>query len=66
MDVAAYLSRIRLAGPIEPTLGNLERLQRAHLTWVPFENLHVFHRRGVATTPEWSVAAMMCSASRLD
>ncbi len=55
MDVAAYLSRIRLAGPIEPTLDNLERLQRAHLTWVPFENLHVFHRRGVETTPEWSV-----------
>ncbi|HEY5650086.1 MAG TPA: arylamine N-acetyltransferase [Acidimicrobiia bacterium] len=55
MDVAAYLARIRLAGPIEPTLDNLEMLQRAHLTWVPFENLHVFHRRGVETTPEWSV-----------
>lgn len=55
MDAAAYLSRIRLSGEIEPTLVNLEVLQRAHLTWVPFENLHVFHRRGVETTPEWSV-----------
>lgn len=55
MDVAAYLSRIRLAGDIAPNLVNLEKLQRAHLTWVPFENLHVYHRRGVETTPEWSV-----------
>lgn len=33
----------------------LERLQRAHLTAVPFENLDVFHRRGVGTDPSWSV-----------
>ena len=28
--------------------------QLAHLTQVPFENLHVFHRRGVRTDTDWS------------
>ncbi len=55
MDVAAYLSRIGLTGSIAPDLEGLEHLQRAHLTHVPFENLDVFHRRGVATEPTWSV-----------
>ena len=36
-------------------LETLERLQRAHMTAVPFENLHVFHRRGVSTSTEWSI-----------
>lgn len=55
MDVDAYLKRIGLTGPIEPDLPNLERLQRAHLTSVPFENLHVFYRRDMATVATWSV-----------
>lgn len=55
MDVAAYLSRIGLTGEIAPNLDDLERLQRAHLTSVPFENLDVFHRRGVRTDDAWSV-----------
>ncbi|MGA7270831.1 MAG: arylamine N-acetyltransferase [Acidimicrobiia bacterium] len=55
MDATAYLARIGLDPGIEPTLANLERLQRAHLTAVPFENLDVFHRRGVRTTEDWSV-----------
>lgn len=55
MNVDGYLDRIGLARPIEPDLANLERLQRAHLTAVPFENLDVFDRRGVRTTEEWSV-----------
>jgi N-hydroxyarylamine O-acetyltransferase len=55
MDVDAYLKRIGLARPIEPNLANLERLQRAHLTAVPFENLHVFYRREVRTNESWSV-----------
>lgn len=37
-----------------PTLDLLAALQLAHLTSVPFENLHVFHRRGVRTDLEWS------------
>ena len=36
-------------------LATLETLQRAHMTAVPFENLHVFHRRGVRTSAEWSI-----------
>lgn len=55
MSPDAYLARIGLTGPIEPDLTNLERLQRAHLTAVPFENLDVFARRGVRTDEEWSV-----------
>jgi len=55
VDVDAYLSRIGLSGSITPCLDDLERLQRAHLTCVPFENLDVFYRRGVHTGVEWSV-----------
>jgi N-hydroxyarylamine O-acetyltransferase len=55
MDVAAYLNRIGMSEPIEPDLVNLERLQRSHLTAVPFENLDVFYRRGVGTSDTWSV-----------
>lgn len=55
MDAAAYLARIGLNPALEPDLANLERLQRAHLTAVPFENLDVFHRRGVKTTESWSL-----------
>lgn len=36
-------------------LAYLERLQRAHLTEVPFENLDVYARREVRTTEDWSV-----------
>ncbi len=55
MDVDAYLSRIGLKADISTSRGDLERLQRAHLTAVPFENLDVFHRRGVQTGVDWSV-----------
>jgi N-hydroxyarylamine O-acetyltransferase len=59
VDVDAYLARIGLSAPIEPTLDNLERLQRAHLTSVPFENLDVYSRRGVRTDDDWSVAKVV-------
>jgi len=55
VDVDAYLSRIGLSDGATPGLDALERLQRAHLTYVPFENLDVFYRRGVHTGVEWSV-----------
>ncbi len=50
-----YLARIGLkeAPPID--LDGLERLQRAHLTTVPFENLDVFAQRDVDTVLEWSL-----------
>lgn len=55
MDVDAYLTRIGISDEVAADLDDLERLQRAHLTAVPFENLDVFHRRGVETAIEWSV-----------
>ncbi len=55
MDVAAYLDRIGLDGPPPIDVGGLETLQRAHLTHVPFENLDVFHHRGVSTDPDRSI-----------
>ncbi len=58
MDVDAYLNRIG-ATHRGTSLESLEHLQRAHLTAVPFENLDVFHRRGVQTSPEWSIAKIV-------
>lgn len=55
MDVDAYLNRLGLSRPTAPDLAYLERLQRAHLTEVPFENLDVYARRDVRTTEDWSV-----------
>ncbi|MGI9529532.1 MAG: arylamine N-acetyltransferase family protein [Acidimicrobiia bacterium] len=55
MDVEAYLARLGLDDAVPVSLEGLEQLQRAHLTRVPFENLHVFHRRGVGTDTDWSV-----------
>jgi N-hydroxyarylamine O-acetyltransferase len=59
VDAARYLARIGL--DVAPPLDRfgLETLQRAHLTRVPFENLHVFHRRGVSTDPERSMTKIV-------
>src|SRR5690606_39084460 len=46
-DAARYLERIGYAGPLEPTYDVLHALQVAHMIHVPFENLDVYHRRGV-------------------
>ena len=51
----AYLARIGIDEPVAPTVDWLERLQRAHLTRVPFDNLDVFARRPVRTDVGWSV-----------
>lgn len=55
VDPAAYLVRIGLDAPPPIDVGGLETLQRAHLTHVPFENLDVYHRRGVSTDPARSI-----------
>jgi N-hydroxyarylamine O-acetyltransferase len=55
MDVERYLERIGFAGTVSHDLATLERLQRAHLSTVPFENLNVYHRVGVRTDTDWSV-----------
>ena len=59
MDVASYLARIGLDAPPALDRSGLETLQRAHLTHIPFENLHVFHRRGVSTDPERSATKII-------
>lgn len=41
LNVADYLRRIGLTGPIAPTAENLKLLTRAHLEAVPFENLQI-------------------------
>lgn len=59
MDVGAYLELIGIEGPISPDLETLERLQRGHLTSVPFENLDVYARRGVRTDDIWAVTKVV-------
>lgn len=55
MNTRRYLDRIGFGGDVRHDVATLGALQRAHLTAVPFENLHVYHRRGVETSAAWSV-----------
>lgn len=59
MDVDPYLARLGLSGPVEPDLAGLERLQRSHLTAVPFENLDVYGQREVRTDDPWTVSKVV-------
>ena len=59
MNVDAYLKVLGVEGEVRPDLETLERLQRAHLTAVPFENLDVFARRGVRTDDDWAVTKVV-------
>ncbi len=52
MDVGAYLHRIGLARPPEPTLDGLAELALAHLYAVPFENLDIAAGRPLALEPD--------------
>lgn len=55
IDVERYLARIGFDGQTGPPRHDLlAALQLAHLVAVPFENLHVYHGRGVRTDVEWS------------
>ncbi|MEY9893513.1 N-hydroxyarylamine O-acetyltransferase [Catenulispora sp. MAP5-51] len=40
-QIAAYLDRIGVAGPLKPDIDTLNMLHRAHVTTVPFENLSI-------------------------
>ncbi len=55
--VTKYLNRLGFTGEESrtPDLGWLSELQAAHMIHVPFENLDVFHRRGVTTDLEHSL-----------
>lgn len=55
MDTERYLTRIGLNSPPTIDLEGLEILQRAHLTAVPFENLHIYQRKQVSTAVDWSI-----------
>ena len=54
-DAARYLERIVYSGSLEPTYDVLQALQVAHMVHVPFENLDVYHRRGVQVGLDHSV-----------
>ncbi len=54
IDVDRYLRRIGMDRPVSLDRQGLETLQRAHLSAVPFENLHVANRLGVRTDLDWS------------
>ncbi|MGI9621845.1 MAG: arylamine N-acetyltransferase family protein [Acidimicrobiales bacterium] len=54
-DLLRYLDRIGIEAVPEVSLESLEALQRAHLSAVPFENLHVFWGVGVMTDSDWSI-----------
>jgi N-hydroxyarylamine O-acetyltransferase len=57
IDVDRYLTRIGWDGerPPAPTLEHLVALQLAHMTTVPFENLHVVAGHPMPTSLDWSV-----------
>ena len=60
VSAAQYLQRIGVdAGEQRADLARLRELQLAHLLTVPFENLDVFHRRGVTTDLEWSLPKLV-------
>ena len=40
-NIDLYLKRIKLAGILNPTIENLERLHLAHLINVPYENFDI-------------------------
>lgn len=53
--VESYLKRITFDGGLSETYDTLSALQANHLQYVPFENLDVFHRRGVTVGQATSV-----------
>lgn len=55
VDVDRYLERIGHQGPSDPSASTLAALQLAHMTTVPFENLHVHARIPVRTSLDWSL-----------
>jgi len=52
MDTSAYLARIGILPPIQPTAEGLRQLQVAHLMSVPFENLDIGLGRAIVLDEE--------------
>jgi N-hydroxyarylamine O-acetyltransferase len=59
IDVDAYLKRIQFDGTVHANLATLTALQQAHMTTVPFENLHVAQGVGVRTDLDWSLSKIV-------
>lgn len=47
LDLPAYLARVGISGPLEPTAETLRTLHRSHVLAIPFENLEVILGRPV-------------------
>jgi N-hydroxyarylamine O-acetyltransferase len=62
-DLPAYLARIGLEAPPQPTAEGLAQLQRAHRLSIPFENLDVILGRAIAIDSA-SVFAKLVTARR--
>ena len=61
---SASTGSARRAASRRPDLELLADLQVAHLLTVPFENLDVYHRRGVATDLAWSLPKIVEAPAR--
>jgi N-hydroxyarylamine O-acetyltransferase len=48
VDIDAYLDRVGLVGPLDPSVHTLRRLHRAHLAAITFENLDAAMGREIA------------------
>jgi N-hydroxyarylamine O-acetyltransferase len=52
MDISKYLDRIHCQGEIKADLITLEKLQRAHMRSVPFENLSIHYQQPIILDEE--------------
>jgi N-hydroxyarylamine O-acetyltransferase len=52
MELPSYLQRIGFIGAARPDLATLRRIQRGHLTHIPYENLDVQLGRRLTLSPE--------------
>lgn len=59
MEIDDYLARIGFDGPLRVDLDTLDRLMRANLSAVPFENIDVFNGTRVRTDVDWSFAKVV-------
>ncbi len=51
IDRSAYLARIGYEGPVDPSIGTLRALHRAHVLSVPFENVDIHLGRSISLEP---------------
>jgi N-hydroxyarylamine O-acetyltransferase len=63
MDTGAYWARIGLTGPVGPDAEGLDRMHRAHVAAIPFENFDVQLGRPIRTEPEAVFAKLVSGAA---